>query len=1116
MPEETRVTMQPSAPSSVDAQRLRALDRALLASLIIIVLTSMFYFFLYLQMQAWQILAVAAGVALGAVGLLLARRCLQRSDLDGTGYWSLAAIVVAFGVSEVFWINNTLFATAGALLLFLIVGSLLRPRRRGIWAAVAVGYGGFIIAVNQIQPLPRYDIAQVQLLNVFVPIAIGVLVVAALWLITRSYLNYSLRTKLIVAFLAVSLGSVGVITLYADRTIRLALQERASAELTNVAQLRSTAIGDFLAEEVKLLQTLALSERIRSEAETSNASYQGSEADTQAALLKLDQAWRVAVDANDDNDPLVQAKLNNSIASYLREYRTLYPENVEVVVTDRHGALLGATNRTSGYYQANEDWWQAADSKGVGVIYYSQPTYDTDSGAFRINIALPVYDKSGSNMLGILRTTVDLAAKTAIMTNLQLGKESLLLPDNSLVTGQSLWPVSGDLLAQLPVDIGSVAEIEWEGQPSFVAVAPVRSSDPKLGISVGQLRWKVIAHQPRAEVLAPVEAQTTTVLLVIALVAVIAVGASVGLSQILVRPIAHLTAVARKVSQGDLTAQVPIETKDEIGDLAVAFNSMTAQLYGVVSTLEERIQARTEQLRASADVGRTAASVLDPDDLLRSVVNLITERFGFYYAAVFTSDSQGQYAILREATGEAGRVLKAQGHQLEIGGQSMVGNAIARRHLRIALDVGVEAARFANPLLPNTRSEIALPLVVGDQVLGALDVQSTEEAAFDESNAAVLQSMADQIAIALSNALSYTEMQAVARRSRALFAASREVGRVQADVADTIRTMMQAAAGTLEYDRWCVLTFDEMRTALVTIAAHDWPNSTDALDVQEQANHPLVHSALHNEALQINDPRDARWQELAAAHLRNLLSVPIMARGTLIGVVGVSRSSGAALTDDDLEVGRSLATLAAIAIENYHLLESSQRTLRELDEVNRQLTGEGWEKFVRRRGPRDFIWVSRSDQLQPQQLLEVTEALTLGHVATRLLDDGRDDQSSRRSADTGAQLGVAVPIKLRDVPIGALRMIVPLRAWTAEMAASLESIAGHVAQAAENARLIAESEERLTRERALTEATEKVRQRNEIDSILETAAQELAHYLQASAVKVRLGTDSAAPNGHGN
>jgi GAF domain-containing protein/HAMP domain-containing protein len=644
-----------------------------------------------------------------------------------------------------------------------------------------------------------------------------------------------------------------------------------------------------------------------------------------------------------------------------------------------------------------------------------------------------------------------------------------------------------------------------KGIPVVGASAPLSTSD-----------WAVITEMPWNEAYREVIQNVLTSGVLLVILAVLAAVAGLYLARRLAVPLVNLTDTASQINAGNLELQASVSGPHEVAQLATSFNSMTAQLRSLIGQLEDRVTARTEQLRASADVGRTAASVLEPDELLRSVVNLITERFGFYYAAVFTNDSQDKYAILREATGEAGKLLKAQGHRLEIGGQSMVGYAIARRRLRIALDVGVEAVHFANPLLPNTRSEIALPLIVGDKVLGALDVQSTEEAAFGESNAAVLQSMADQIAIALNNALSYTETQAVARQSRALFAASREVGHVQANLADTIRAMMQAAADALDYDRWCVLTFNVVRTALVTIAAHDWPNSSEALDLQEKVNHPLVYSAVRNETLQISDPQDVRWHELAADHLNNLLSIPIMARGTLIGVVGVSRSIGAALDNGDVEVGQSLATLAAIAIENYYLQENSQRTLRELDEVNRQLTGTGWETYARRRGQRDLIWVSRSDQLQPQQLLEVTEALTLGHVATRLLDDGRDDQSSRRSADTGAQLGVAVPIKLRDVPIGALRLIVPLRAWTTEMANSLESIAGHVAQAAENARLIAESEERLARERVLTEATEKVRQRNDIDSILETAATELARYLNANRVAVRLtaAADHDDENGH--
>jgi GAF domain-containing protein len=201
-------------------------------------------------------------------------------------------------------------------------------------------------------------------------------------------------------------------------------------------------------------------------------------------------------------------------------------------------------------------------------------------------------------------------------------------------------------------------------------------------------------------------------------------------------------------------------------------------------------------------------------------------------------------------------------------------------------------------------------------------------------------------------------------------------------------------------------------------------------------------------------------------------------------------------------VAQSLASLIAIAVENSRLLAQTQRVLSELDEVNRRLTGQSWEKVVRRQGQHDLIWFSRSDQLQPQALPEVSEALSQGHIATRVLED-RD------------QLGVAVPIKLRNVPVGALRLIVPQHAWTTDLAAALESIAGHVALAAENSRLIAATEERLMRERALAGATEKVRQRSEIEAILQTAATELAQYLNATHIAVRIAPERAASDSDG-
>ncbi len=185
----------------------------------------------------------------------------------------------------------------------------------------------------------------------------------------------------------------------------------------------------------------------------------------------------------------------------------------------------------------------------------------------------------------------------------------------------------------------------------------------------------------------------------------------------------------------------------------------TAELEDQKANLENRVAERTLQFKAVNEVGRVVSSVLDTEELISRVVNLITDQFGFYYAALFLIDQTKRWAELKNATGEAGRVLRANKHRLEVGGKSMVGTAISMRTPRVVLDVGGESIRFENPLLPYTRSEIALPLLVGDQVLGALDVQSTKAGAFGPQEIDTLQSMANQISIALENASLFQQVQ---------------------------------------------------------------------------------------------------------------------------------------------------------------------------------------------------------------------------------------------------------------------------------------------------------------------------------------------------------------------
>lgn len=171
------------------------------------------------------------------------------------------------------------------------------------------------------------------------------------------------------------------------------------------------------------------------------------------------------------------------------------------------------------------------------------------------------------------------------------------------------------------------------------------------------------------------------------------------------------------------------------------------------------LDRRLVQIRTAAEISRSISAVLEPSVLLQQVVDVVRERFGLYYVGVFLVDERDDYAVLQAGTGDVGQRMIAEGHKLPVGGTSMIGWAIAHRQARIALDTGKETDRFSNPLLPKTRSEAALPIRGGDQVYGAISVQSSKPKAFDEDDVVVLQGIADSLGTALQNARLFQQDQ---------------------------------------------------------------------------------------------------------------------------------------------------------------------------------------------------------------------------------------------------------------------------------------------------------------------------------------------------------------------
>lgn len=235
------------------------------------------------------------------------------------------------------------------------------------------------------------------------------------------------------------------------------------------------------------------------------------------------------------------------------------------------------------------------------------------------------------------------------------------------------------------------------------------------------------------------------------------------------RPLRMLTVAAEEIGQGNLDVEVPIRGLEETAVLGQALERMRADLQSLYQNLEQQVvdlERRTSYLEATAAVAQEAASVLQPQELLSRAVTLISQQLGFYHIGIFLVDPGGEWAVLEAASSEGGRHLQERGHRLQVGGESIVGYVSSQGRHRIASGVAGEAPSFDNPDLPDTLSEIALPLRARGGIIGVLDVHSLEPKAFSPEDVAVLQTLADQVALAISNARLFQQTQAALEAER--------------------------------------------------------------------------------------------------------------------------------------------------------------------------------------------------------------------------------------------------------------------------------------------------------------------------------------------------------------
>ncbi|MBV6395558.1 MAG: hypothetical protein HFACDABA_01135 [Anaerolineales bacterium] len=352
---------------------------------------------------------------------------------------------------------------------------------------------------------------------------------------------------------------------------------------------------------------------------------------------------------------------------------------------------------------------------------------------------------------------------------------------------------------------------------------------------------------------------------------------------------------------------------------------VSKQVSGVIHNgrLLEQSRRTNLQLQTAAEIARDISGSLNLDELLLRAVNLIVERFHFYHASIFLVDLHGEYAVIREATGEAGAQLKRLGHKLGIGSKSIVGYVTGRGETLMVNDTLKDATYFANPILPDTRSECAIPLKVGERVLGALDVQSASPFAFTEESLRTLEILADQLAVAVVNTELFADSQEHLSQHRLLHHITTTAAS-GTTLEEALETTVKGLQVTLGGDRVSIMLADRERRRLEAKASIGYSEETSKTQISfDQGVTGWV--ATHRRPLRVDDVKiDPRYIEISS-NTRSELALPLLYRNELLGVLNVESEQAAAYTENDEEMLGTLAGSLAAVIANARLLEQIRR-----------------------------------------------------------------------------------------------------------------------------------------------------------------------------------------------
>lgn len=760
------MTASPSNKVETRTKNEIHIQRALRLTLIAGSLTLLLAFLLPLLVgpqlppRTFEVSITCALLQLGGAFIIYRRRVWLGLIL----FLASAPAIAIFAISQSTGIGG--LVTGGLLLIYMILLPQVFANARQVTSAqifaLVVAFALVLIDLNW--PFERPPVVQ-DIFNITLYVFIGLLIIFA-YLTLRQFPTYGLRGKLITTTLLVAIVAVIAVAVGVNTFTRRALTQKVGEQLDTLADSQAALIGELFFREMTSLQALSLNERLVNDLAERNASYGENEAEVETALLALDSTWQDASRTH----PIVTAVLQNPLSEELKQFQALFPENNRLLITDQHGGLLAATNKPNEYYFAEADWWQAAYASGFGRTSFSNPAINPLNDDGYIEISLPLFATQANgvkSISGILYTTYSLNALEDLMVDAQFGEtgqtrlhlagvELGINEDGQMVIYQDSSLSEAELTAALE-STGDMTFVLQSDEPSLVSAERVNTLNHQPIID--EQNWVVTVQQAEYEALFAVEEQQRLNMLLGALVLLVTGGAAAFVGNRLAKPISELTSVAEQVTAGKLTARANIQSQDEIGVLADAFNSMAKQVQESIATLEERVQARTYALETSINVGQRISTILDVQQLVTAVVNEVRNAFNYYHAHIYLIDEDDK-TILRMmgGTGKAGEAMLANNHHLQLGA-GLVGRAAATANAVLVPDVQQDAGWLPNPLLPETKAETAVPIILGDELLGVLDIQHDVAGGLGEADVEILRLIANQFAITYQNARNFSAKQ---------------------------------------------------------------------------------------------------------------------------------------------------------------------------------------------------------------------------------------------------------------------------------------------------------------------------------------------------------------------